>query len=48
MLIIFHLSYSAQELELEDTQSQLQQDLRSRMAVDGKTQIHTTDLLYSI
>uniref|UniRef100_A0AAY4DCJ7 F-actin monooxygenase n=1 Tax=Denticeps clupeoides TaxID=299321 RepID=A0AAY4DCJ7_9TELE len=27
----------AQELELEDTQSQLQRDLRSRMAMDGNT-----------
>lgn len=27
---------SAQELELEDTQSRLQQDLRQRMSTDGK------------
>lgn len=27
---------SAQELELEDTQSRLQQDLRQRMATEGK------------
>lgn len=29
------LSVSAQELELEDRQSQLQTDLRRRMSVDG-------------
>lgn len=31
----FLLSHSAQELELEDTQSRLQQDLRHRMATEG-------------
>lgn len=39
------LSLSAQELELEDTQSRLQQDLRCRMAIEGKgwTHKHTSD-----
>lgn len=30
------LPFSARELELEDRQSRLQQELRERMAVDGK------------
>lgn len=30
------LPYSARELELEDRQSRLQQELRERMAVEGK------------
>lgn len=33
----FPLSLSAQELELEDTQGRLQQDLRRRLAIEGKT-----------
>lgn len=32
----FYLSSSARELELEDRQSRLQQELRERMAVEGK------------
>lgn len=32
---LFSPLFSAQELELEDTQSQLQQDLRRKMAVEG-------------
>lgn len=31
---------SAQELELEDTQSRLQQDLRQRMLTEGRTVTH--------
>lgn len=34
--LYFHLSSSARELELEDRQSRLQQELRERMAVEGK------------
>lgn len=35
-LLYFYLSSSARELELEDRQSRLQQELRERMAVEGK------------
>lgn len=36
---------SAQELELEDTQSRLQQDLRKRMATEGKAASNPGDAL---
>lgn len=36
------LCSSAQELELEDRQSRLQQELREKMAVDGRTQHSST------
>lgn len=38
--IVFHFVslFSARELELEDRQSRLQQELRERMAVEGKCQ----------
>lgn len=37
---IFKYLLSAQELELEDTQSRLQQDLRQRMATEGNDATH--------